>query len=120
MTQVVMTARAVLGGEPTVRDRKLLLRVVAEPAMAAGDIEEYPTVSEKAAALLVAIAYRWRPFGDGNKRTGFAAALLLLALNQYRLDLDPVDAADLIDRASKGAADPSALAPTIAAHLTTY
>jgi death on curing protein len=120
MTQVVMAARAVLGVEPVVPDRKRLLRVVAEPAMAAGAIEEYPTLSEKAAALLVAIAYRFRPLQDGNKRAGFASALLLLALNGFRLDMDPAVAADLIDRAAKGAADPAGLAPTIAAHLTAY
>lgn len=120
MIQVVAAARAVTGSEPVVRDRKLLLRVVAEPAMAAGPIEEYPTLSEKAAALLVAVARRFRPFADGNKRAGFASALLLLALNGYRLDIDPVSAADLVAKAATGNVDIPALAATVAAHLTPY
>lgn len=120
MTQVVMAARAATGTEPTVTSRKALLRVVAEPAMAAGAIEEYPTLSEKAAAMLVATCRRFRPFADGNKRAGFAAALLLLALNGYRLDLSPDDAADLIERAATTAVEPAELAAAIAAHLTAY
>jgi death-on-curing protein len=53
---------------------------VARPQASAFGEELYPSLAEKAAALLQSIVIG-HPFLDGNKRAGLGAMLLFLALN---------------------------------------
>jgi death on curing protein len=53
---------------------------VARPATDYFGEEQFPTLTEKAAALLQAIVIG-HPFLDGNKRAGLGAAMLLLEMN---------------------------------------
>jgi death-on-curing protein len=119
MGQLVKAARVALaGGEPKVVSRKGLLRCVAEPAAVAGPVEVYPTLAEKAAAVMVAVTRTVRPFEDGNKRTGFAAATLLLNVNGHRLVMPPAQASVLIDKVAYGELpDPEAVAAVLAPHI---
>lgn len=58
-----------------------------------------------AAALAAAYAYgllRNRPFADGNKRTAWVVARLVLADNGYRLQFDPIDAVRTMENAAAG------------------
>ena len=70
------------GGAPGVRDVGALESAVAQPLMAVGGADLYPTTVEKAAALGFFIISN-HPFVDGNKRTGHAAMETMLYLNGY-------------------------------------
>ncbi len=72
---------ATQGKQPAVQIApEKLASAVARPASRAFDTEAFPTLSEKAAALLQGIITA-HPFLDGNKRAGLGAMLLFLALN---------------------------------------
>ncbi|HHY46819.1 MAG TPA: type II toxin-antitoxin system death-on-curing family toxin [Firmicutes bacterium] len=65
------------GGTFGLSDRGLLESAHAAPFAGFGEYELYPGIFDKAAALARSIIQN-HPFLDGNKRTGVAAALLLL------------------------------------------
>lgn len=77
------------GGAPGLRDSAQLDSLVARTPgeTAAGE----PDIVGFAAGCALAIA-RARPFLDGNRRTGFAAMVTLLALNDIGFDPPEVDA----------------------------
>lgn len=68
------------GGAAQVRDIGLLDAAVGRPASSAFGADAYPTIHEKAAALLHSIV-SGHPFADGNKRMGWAAGAAFLELN---------------------------------------
>ena len=72
------------GGIHGVRDLGLLESAVARPQATFDGVELYTGLFMKAAALLDSLVNN-HPFTDGNKRTGIAAAALLLRINGYRL-----------------------------------
>jgi death-on-curing protein len=72
------------GGSPGVRDLDLLASAVGRPQASFGGQDLYPTVFDKAGALLDSLV-RNHPFVDGNKRVGIAAAGLFLLRNSVRL-----------------------------------
>lgn len=76
------------GGTHGVRDTGLLEAAVARPRSGYGDTELFPTLHDKAAALMESII-RDHPFVDGNKRTGFAAGGVVLARNGWELSVTP-------------------------------
>ena len=119
MGQLVKAARVALGGaEPKVVSRHALLRCVAEPAAVAGTVELYPTLPEKAAALMIAVARTHRPFEDGNKRAAFLAATLLINLNGHRLAMPAPAASVLLDKVAYGElTEPAAVAAALAPHV---
>lgn len=71
------------GGSPGIRDRGLLESALARPRQifAYGGIE---SIVELAAAYTTGIVKN-HPFVDGNKRTGYSAAVAFLILNGYRI-----------------------------------
>lgn len=68
---------------PIVRDLGLLSMAAHRPQTQAFGFEPYPTVPEKAAALLVSICMN-HPLQDGNKRLALAAAWAFCDLNVNR------------------------------------
>ena len=74
----------VTGGSPGCRDQGALESALAQPQMAFGGKELYPTLAEKAAALGFSIIKN-HPFVDGNKRVGHAAMELFLLFNGYEI-----------------------------------
>lgn len=72
----------VVGHRPFVRDRHLLISAVNRPYLQAFGQEAYPTLVDKAAALLHSLAAH-HLFGDGNKRTARRAVELFLHENGY-------------------------------------
>lgn len=68
------------GGLPGVRDLPALESAVAQPYMAFGGQDLYPTLIEKAAALAFSLVMN-HPFVDGNKRVGHAALETFLVMN---------------------------------------
>jgi len=77
------------GGATGVRDRGALESAAAQPQMAFGGQELYPTVEEKASALGFSLIMN-HPFVDGNKRAGHAAMATFLFLNGFELEC-PID-----------------------------
>lgn len=78
------------GGAEGVRDSGLLSSALARPK----NLAEYekPSAFDLAAAYAAGIV-RNHPFIDGNKRMGFLAAYMFLALNGWELDAPEANAA---------------------------
>jgi death-on-curing protein len=72
------------GGSHGVREVGLLQSAVQAPMSGFGDQEFYPSLFEKAAALMRSIVQN-HPFVDGNKRTGISAAAMTLQINGFTL-----------------------------------
>lgn len=70
------------GGSFGVRDENLLESAIFQPFATFGGLDLYETVFDKAAALLRSLVKN-HPFIDGNKRTGIAAAQVLIEANDY-------------------------------------
>jgi death-on-curing protein len=65
------------GGGKGIRDLGLLESAIARPFQTFGKIDLYPSLEEKAAAIIESIV-RNHPFIDGNKRTGYVLMRLLI------------------------------------------
>jgi death-on-curing protein len=72
------------GGLGGVRDLGGLDSALAQPQMAFGGQDLYPTLADKAAALGFSLVCN-HPFCDGNKRVGHAAMETFLVLNGWEL-----------------------------------
>ncbi|RFS81854.1 type II toxin-antitoxin system death-on-curing family toxin [Actinomadura spongiicola] len=86
---------ALHGGTAQVRDPGLVASAAARPQAVTFGAEAFPTVEEKAAALLHSVLGN-HPFVDGNKRVGWTAARVLLALHGKRPGLSEDEAFDLV------------------------
>lgn len=72
------------GGAVGLRDLGALESALAQPRMAFGGQELYPTMVEKAAALAFSLVTN-HPYIDGNKRLGHAAMEVFLVLNGHEI-----------------------------------
>ena len=68
------------GGNPNIRDSRLLESALARPHTSLSGNDMFPAVFDKAAVLALGIIQN-HPFIDGNKRTGVHAMLVFLELN---------------------------------------
>jgi death-on-curing protein len=100
---------AVFGGLAGVRDRGNLEAAIARPAMTFGGEDLYPDVAAKAAALMHSLILN-HPFVDGNKRTGAAAAELMLLANGQELTASSGVLADVTLSTARGEMSAEALA----------
>lgn len=85
---------AATGGLPGLRDRGLLESAVLSVEAGFEDVEQYPTIEEKAARLAFALISN-HPFVDGNKRVGVLAMLMTLRLNSVALRYTQQELIDL-------------------------
>lgn len=92
---VLALAEAVLGERPAVRDLGLVVAAVARPQAVFTDLEAYPTLHLKAAALLESLAGN-RALVDGNRRTALASLLFFYDLNGMRVAFSHDEAFDLV------------------------
>jgi death on curing protein len=74
------------GGGHGTRDEGLMESAIARPYQTFGGEDLYPSVFEKAAAIVESIIIN-HPFIDGNKRTGFLAMLAVLDNENYQLSI---------------------------------
>lgn len=77
-----------LGPGVNVRDAGLLASALARPQATVFGEDAYPDAHTKAAALMHSVVTS-RPYVDGNKRVGLAAALLFLGLNGHHAPTHP-------------------------------
>ncbi len=89
------------GGAPGVRDLGLLESALASPRATFGGGFLHETLPEMAAAYLYHLV-RNHPFLDGNKRTGLAAAIAFLGLNDVWLDGEEDELVDLVGGVAEG------------------
>lgn len=97
-------ARRTLGDGFILRDVGLLEAAVARPATSVGGADAYPTVVEKAAAL-VHSAVRNHALVDGNKRVGLMLLIVFLGVNGRRLTATNDEAYELIVSIAEGRLD---------------
>lgn len=98
--------------EVAVRDVGLLDAAAGRPATSAYGEDAYPTLHEKAAALLHSIAGN-HALVDGNKRLALAAAIAFLGVNGVRLTLTNDEAYDLVYKVASGEIDDVAAIATV-------
>jgi death on curing protein len=91
-------------GDVQVRDVGLLAVAAARPQATAFGEEAYPSMHEKAAALLHSLA-RTQPLVDGNKRLALAATIAFHGVNGLRLTLSNDEAYDLVMAVAVGRLD---------------
>jgi death-on-curing protein len=72
------------GGSDGIRDYNLLVSALGRPFTGSHNTEFYPTVYEKAGALIESLVKN-HPFVDGNKRTGYVVMRLFLFCHGYNI-----------------------------------
>lgn len=94
-------AERATGAQAEVRDIGLLESAVARPRASAFGADAYPTLHDKAAALLHSIV-RNHALVDGNKRLGLAAVIAFYGLNGRRLTMTNDEAYDFVIAVASG------------------
>jgi death-on-curing protein len=114
LEDLLHVARRTLGGEPFIRDHGLLESALARPKASAFGADAYPTLAEKAGALLHSLA-RNHALVDGDKRLALAATIAFVGLNGRRLTFSNDQAYDFVIAVATGALDEvSAIAEKLA------
>lgn len=103
-------------GEMLVRDRGLLASAAARPATTVFGSDAYPTLAEKAAALMHSLA-RNHALVDGNKRLAWAATRAFCLLNGHDLRYTVDDAEQLVLAVAAGTRDVAGIAAWIEVHI---
>ena len=83
------------GGARGIRDRGLLESALSRPFQTFDNRDLYPTVIEKAAALIESIINN-HPFIDGNKRIGYVLLRLFLIENDFDLEANQNEKYDFV------------------------
>lgn len=91
-------------GTGPVRDPGLLDAACARPRSTVFGEDAYPTLAEKAAALLHSVV-RGHALVDGNKRLGWLATAVFLDLNGHPPDLSDDEAFELVVSVAEGTLD---------------
>jgi death-on-curing protein len=94
-------AKRATGAPAEVRDIGLLESAGARPRASAFGADAYPTLDDKAAALLHSIV-RNHALVDGNKRLGLAAVIAFYGLNGRRLTMTNDVAYDFVIAVTSG------------------
>ena len=87
------------GGADGIRDLGVIESALARPINLASYAD--PDVADLAAAYAFGLAKN-HGFVDGNKRTGWVAARLFLADNDYRIEFEPADAIRTMEAVAAG------------------
>jgi death-on-curing protein len=104
LPELLHVAERTLGGPPQLRDAGLLESALARPRTTVFEADAYPTLEDKAAALLHSLA-RNHALADGNKRLALAGTIAFLGVNDRRLTLTNDEAYDLIVAVATGTLD---------------
>lgn len=103
-------------GHTFVRDVNLLNYAVRRPKLELFGEVQFPTLIDKAAALLHSVAYH-HLFADGNKRTAVLAVTLFLRVNGYRLTWDDATEQVFILEIAQGKYDVAQIARELEQHV---
>ena len=103
---------------PYVRDRHLLLSAVDRPRLSFFNQPQFPTLHDKAAAMLESLAYH-HLFADGNKRTAHRAVTLFLEANGLQPTWNAQEEYDYILEVAQGKHEVCAIAEWLCAYTVT-
>ncbi len=101
-------------GDLPVRDLGLLHSAAERPATSLYGTDVYPTIHEKAAALLQSLT-RNHALIDGNKRLGWLSTAVFYGLNGLELDAPDDEAYELVIGVSTGVVEVGEVALALAA-----
>lgn len=101
---LLYVAERTLGMPPVVRDHGLLESALGRPRATAFGADAYPSIHQKAAALLHSLSPN-HALVDGNKRLALAATIAFYGMNGLRLTLSNDEAYDLVMRVATGELD---------------
>jgi death-on-curing protein len=104
LEELLHVASRTLGSPPEIRDAGLLEAALARPPASAFGEAAYPTIHEKAAALMHSLA-RNHALVDGNQRLALAATIAFYGMNGTRLTLTNDAAYDLVIEIASGRLD---------------
>lgn len=104
LAELLRVAERAIDGGVEVRDHGLLQSALARPQASVFGDDAYPTLDEKAAALMHSLV-RNHALVDGNKRLGLAATIAFLGMNGRRLTLTNDAAYDLVIAVATGQLD---------------
>lgn len=104
------------GGCAGIRDRGLLESAVGNPLATFGGEDLYPGLLAKVAALLYGVA-RGHPFVDGNKRTAFVAAAVVLRKNGLRLRAPQAEVVGFMEAVAAGRVSLDEVVAWLAQHV---
>lgn len=114
LEDLLAAADAAVGGGAEVRDVGLLHAAAGRPRATAFGVEAYPSLDEKAAALLHSIV-SGHPLVDSNKRLGWVAVRLFYLVNGLDIRPSADEAFELIVGIASGdLRDVPAIAATLA------
>ncbi|GAA3340023.1 type II toxin-antitoxin system death-on-curing family toxin [Curtobacterium pusillum] len=102
--EALHVARRTLGDAFVLRDVGLLEAAVARAATSVGGQDAYPSVLEKAAALVHSVV-RNHALVDGNERLGLMLLVVFLGVNGRRLSANNDEAYELIVAIADGRLD---------------
>lgn len=105
------------GGSAGVRDLGLIESALARGQASFGDVELYPAIEQKAAAIGCGLTKN-HGFVDGNKRIGMAAMLLILRRNGVRLVYTQEELIELGLAVAQGTVDVEKTTAWIQSHTT--
>src|SRR5690606_21083636 len=97
-------------------DLQLLNSAARRPALVLFGEPQFPTLVDKAAALLHSLAYH-HLFVDGNKRTALRAVALFLMINGHRLTWDAATEAAFVLEVAQGKYDVAQIAERLAGYV---
>jgi death-on-curing protein len=104
LPELLRVAERVLGPDMKIRDLGLLEAALARPQATAFGADAYPTLDEKAAALLHSLA-RNHALVDGNKRLALSGLIAFYGVNGRRLILTNDAAYQLVMAIASGELD---------------
>ncbi|MCB2174456.1 MAG: type II toxin-antitoxin system death-on-curing family toxin [Actinomycetales bacterium] len=101
VADLLVIADRIAGGTAAVRDMGLLAGAAGRPAATWDGVEVYPTLDDKAAALLLSLVGD-HALVDGNKRLGWVSVNVFYGLNGAELRPAEDDAFDLVMAIARG------------------
>ncbi len=101
LEDLLRIARVVVDDQVQVRDIGLLESAAARPRTTVFGEDAYPSLHDKAAALLHSVVSN-HALVDGNKRLGLAAVIAFLGLNAWRLTMTNDEAYNLVIAVASG------------------
>jgi death-on-curing protein len=104
---------------PHLRDLGLLESAIAQPMQTFDGRDLYPSLEEKAAALLHSLCQN-QPFIDGNKRVAFVAMRTFLRMNERDIAVDTYEAIEFMLSVARGEIGRDKIAWWIAERLCRY
>ena len=100
-----------------IRDEGLLHSALARPAASMHGTDAYPSIEEKAAAMMSSLTQNHALF-DGNKRTALILTFTFVKLNGFTLTFTNEEAFDLVLDAAQSKASLAEVAQLFSTHMT--